>query len=365
MKACAVGSLSLARLCIENGADVNMISKERETALAMAAGASHYVEVDPSDRSTGSSIREYRDDGSYWEWQPYPENQLIELVQALLQAGADPNLPNCENTPLIEAARNGQLQLLQVLLAAGARLDVRDRSGDTAVSRAKLYGRRDILSFLQEYTKTDLSEFEELENEDGDGDDEEQARWGEELPQPDFSEAAQNPDYHQIVNELAELCGGTPIAHDDVPGWFSIHVNSKRRQDIKTEELQQRFLERGCFVYEPGYYYRDGPEKLCILPTPDKYKVIALHQTNGCNYGIGPGYVVQWLRELEAEQPFILTCIAHDTLAGRFLTPIENPEELAERMYDFCSDIVDQGCGSVDILAETLSSNDNLFFWWD
>lgn len=366
MKAAAAGSLPLVRLCLEQGVEVNAISKERKTALACAAGASHYVEVNKdAPNASVRSYREYRDDGSCWEWGPLPETQILAIVQALLQAGADPNVDNCGTTPLIEAAKNGQLCVLEALLTAGARLEVRDSSGDTAASLAKLYNQQNVLSFLRSYTGTDLSEFETCEAEADQDDGDDQERWGEELPQPDFSEAAQNSDYQQAVNELAELCGGTPISHGNAPGWFSIHVNSKRRLDIDIETLQQQFLERACFVYEPDRYYGNGPKKLCILPTTDKYEVIAWHQTNGCNYGIGPGYVVQWLRELEAEQSFILTCIAHDTLAGRFLTPIADPEELAERMYDFCPDIVDQGCGSVEILAESLSSSDHLFFWWD
>ena len=60
--------------------------------------------------------------------------------------------------------------------------------------------------------------------------------------------------------------------------------------------------------------------KLCILPTTDKYDAIALHHTNGANYGVGTGYIIEWLKKLELKQPFILTCIAHDTLSGRFLT---------------------------------------------
>lgn len=346
MKAAAAGSAALVRLLIERDAEVNAVSKTRESAIALAAGASHSL----------------------------PKDQLIEMVQILLQAGADPNVPNCETTPLIEAVRNGHLDLLQVLLNAGARLEVGDRSEDTAVSLAKLYGQQGILAFLREYTGTNLNEFErcksqrnadEEDEDDFENEEENNERWGEDLPQPDFSNAAQHPEYQQAVNDLAEICGSTPVSHDDFPGWFSIHVNSKRCKDIKTEELQRQFLERGCFLYEPKHYYGEGPEKLCILPTTDKYDAIALHQTNGCNNGVGPGYVVQWLKDLEQEQPFVLTCIAYDTLAGRFLTPIENPEELAERMYDFCSDIVDQGCGSVEILAETLASTDDLFFWWD
>jgi ankyrin repeat protein len=365
MKAAATGTLSLVRLCLDRGADVNVISKGLRTALAIAAGASHNVLVDINDRSSGSSIREYRDNGSCWTWQPLPEDQTIEVVRALLQAGADPNIPNCDTTPTIEAARNGRLRLLQVLLEAGARLDVRDRSGDTAASMAKLYGQQEIRQFLQSYTGTDLSEFARHEKENDDDEEADSERWGEDLPQPDFSAAAQNPSYQQAVTDLSELCGSKATSNDTHPGWFSIHVDSKRRKNINTEEIQQQFLERGYFVYEPDSYYGDGPEQLCILPTNNKYDVLALHQTNGCNYGIGPGYVVEWLKDLETEQPFILTCIAHNTLAGRFLTPIEDPEGLAERMYDFCSDIVDQGCGEVEFLAEKLASNDGLFFWWD
>jgi len=297
--------------------------------------------VDKNEPSSGSGIREYRDDGSCWERQPLPEEIILEIVQMLLQAGADPNIPECQRLPLFEAVDNGQLQLLQLLLASGARLDVRDRYGHTPVSLAQLYNQQNILAFLREYTGTDLSEFERQEPEDDENCEEDDERWGEELPQPDFSEAARNQNYQQAVRELAEICGSTPTSHDRYPGWFSIHVNSKRRQDIKTEELQRQFLEKGCFVYEPNYHYGEGPNKLCILPTTDKYEAIALHQTNGGNYGIGPGYVVQWLKDLEARQPFVLTCIAHDTLAGRFLTPIADPEGLAERMYDFCSDLVD------------------------
>ncbi len=144
MKASAVGLLPLVRLCLDRGADVNVISKGRNTALSMAAGASHYVEVDKNDRISGGSIREHRDDGSCWELQPLPEPQIIEVVRVMLQAGADPNIPNCETTPAIEAARQGLLDLLSVLLAAGADLAVRDRSGDTAASIAKLYGQKKI-----------------------------------------------------------------------------------------------------------------------------------------------------------------------------------------------------------------------------
>jgi hypothetical protein len=56
-----------------------------------------------------------------------------------------------------------------------------------------------------------------------------------------------------------------------------------------------------------------------------------------------------------------LLAVGHDLIAGQFLTPIQQPETLAQQMYDLCPDIVDQGTGTV----EELSESGRLFLWWD
>ncbi|HAZ42978.1 MAG TPA: hypothetical protein DDW76_02080 [Cyanobacteria bacterium UBA11369] len=354
--------LQLIKLLLEGDVDVNAISKSGETALALAAGATQWIEVKDTDEQLGN--REYRDDGIR-ERRPMPEQQVLETIKILLKAGADPNLPKCSITALSAAASQGYLRVMQHLLDVGARVDLRTNDGETAFGIAELYGQRAALELLQQHAgdfnwQSRWQQDDSTDDEDY-GNDE---RWGAELPRPDFSAAAQNPKFQEAVANLAQICGSTPVLVYDIPGWFEVHVNSKRRREIKTFDLQRQFLERGCFVYEPKYS-KEEPEKLCILPTTDKYDAIALHQTNGCNCGIGPGYVVEWLKQLEAKQPFVLTCIEHDTLAGHFLTPIQDPQELAERMYDFCPDIVSQGCGSVEALAQSLQTSSKLFFWWD
>lgn len=296
------------------------------------------------------------------------KNDHIQLAKFLVESGADVNAKNQEDgTPLMQAVQKREdLKLIQMLIERGADVNAVSKDGDTAMTLADLFDNHNVVEILIQYGGKKRRWDEKYEDdEEKDGDDED--RWGPELPRPDFSEAAQNPEYQKAVADLGEICGSQPIPmYDDIPGWFQVHVNTKRRREIKTEDLQQQFLERGCFVYEPDTYYDgEGPKKLCILPTTDKYNVIALHQTNGCNCGIGSGYVVEWLQELEAVQPFILTLVAHDTLEGRFLTSIENPEGLAEKMYNFCPDIVDQGFMSVERLAQSLRSSEDLFFWWD
>jgi len=37
----------------------------------------------------------------------------------------------------------------------------------------------------------------------------------------------------------------------------------------------------------------------------------------------------------------------------------------AKEMYKVCPDIVDQGTGSIEALAEEMKKTKRLFFWWD
>ena len=62
---------------------------------------------------------------------------------------------------------------------------------------------------------------------------------------------------------------------------------------------------------------------------------------------------------------FDITGATIDTIEGRFLAPAPDPDDLAKRIHAFCPDIVDQGVGSVDALAEELPNTDQLVLWWD
>ena len=65
------------------------------------------------------------------------------------------------------------------------------------------------------------------------------------------------------------------------------------------------------------------------------------------------------------EQPFTITRIRHDGMDGSFTSEIKAPAELAQRMYEFCPDIVDQGTMTVERLATSLEKERRLYFWWD
>ncbi|TYQ23469.1 ankyrin repeat domain-containing protein [Pseudanabaena sp. UWO310] len=332
MDVASQGSLLLVQLLLEKGLDVNAKCNEG-TALIFALN--HYN----SDK----------------------EN--IEVIEALLAAGADPNLGDYEKgNALTTSIYRASREVIAKLIEAGVDVGKRDREGRSALGLAKVYHRQDVLAFLRGVVGDRAAELEvdlEVEQEEDD------ELWGEEIEPPDFSERAATDEYQQAVSDLAEICGDKAIAINELEGGFYINVRTNKRKEIDVEALQNDFLERDCFVFQCDRSIDNLPHRLWILPTTDKYEAIAAMGTNGYNYGIGTGYVLKWLRELEEEQPFVITIIRGDLLSGRFLTPIQDPEELAERMYEFCPDLVDQGCGSVENLADSLKTSDNLYFWWD
>lgn len=95
--------------------DVNKQDKDGNTALAWAAGFS------------------------------------LKRVKVLLAAGADPNIPNnLGTTPLSSAVCMGKKDIVEELLAHGARLDVEDNEGQTVLCHAmiKFPLSTDMLRFL-------------------------------------------------------------------------------------------------------------------------------------------------------------------------------------------------------------------------
>ena len=105
LRASQSGDVELMRLLLEHGADPKIYTTLGVTPLAAAAGIG-WVEGVTSERS--------------------PE-QTVEAVKMLLELGVDPDFQaDTGRTALHGAAHKGATEVVKVLVAAGARMDIRD-----------------------------------------------------------------------------------------------------------------------------------------------------------------------------------------------------------------------------------------------
>src|SRR4051812_35414157 len=83
---------------------------------------------------------------------------------------------------------------------------------------------------------------------------------------PDFTTAAESPDYRRAVADLGELCGGPRRRMRDPAGGFTFHLDPGKQKSFKLDQVHTDFLNRGCYVFDadPVAHHRVG-----ILPTRD------------------------------------------------------------------------------------------------
>jgi hypothetical protein len=208
-----------------------------------------------------------------------------------------------------------------------------------------------------------------------------------------FVAAAQQPAFQQTRQMLANLFGKEAKPWKKRPGvcWWKVGLptltglqdryalditfartvaNSRGREErlrLLLERLQEEVWEAGAYLLLARLWGAAEGLPLLLFPTNDPYTVLLARGTHGDNYGLRPRHVVAWLREMAQSHPWMLTAAAVDFLEGKFLQPLTKVQArpLAERMSEFCPDIVDQGCGSVGALALELVRTQRLFFWWD
>ncbi|KAN0139166.1 Ankyrin repeat-containing domain protein [Lactarius tabidus] len=89
----------------------------------------------------------------YWAFSTCSWKEKFEdMVQRLLEHGADPNICNKDHkTPLHKASSGGLLEAARLLLSYGAKVDQKDNKGRTPFQRAASKGHDQMTKLLVEH----------------------------------------------------------------------------------------------------------------------------------------------------------------------------------------------------------------------
>jgi hypothetical protein len=138
---------------------------------------------------------------------------------------------------------------------------------------------------------------------------------------------------------------------------------------VTTHQERLRASGSFLFVYEHGHGFK--PDVVGLAPTLDKFDVVRRVQTDAANHAHDTVAVVAWLREIDRDEPFRLVGAGMDFVEGAFEGPVKDRRKLAERIYSFCPDFVDQGIGLSEkgephaLIERYFVENRAFFFWWD
>lgn len=221
-------------------------------------------------------------------------------------------------------------------------------------------------------------------------------RFGRELPgfRVDPSDAVR---LWTLLNAQAQTTGYTPLLVKDDHGTFWDWPDDEYRSHTQAELdaaatldvdawIQKRKAEAladgGQIPRSPGATaspgsalavladYKGRPSKLLfimLVPTRDSTEIPAILMYGGWNACPHPSEHVAMLRRWRDRYGAQLIALTGDTLECVVARPAGQLEAtpLAEEMYWYSPDIVDQGTESVDALASSLAGSKYWFFWWD
>ena len=347
--ACSTCQPDIVKILLKKGADPNADTQFGPPIVA-AVGACHQVPYTPGDIPYISTT--WNDKGAF-TYAPYPEEQILKIVQELLDHGAKPG-GSKNRSPVGTAAQAGLLKVVQRLTEAGANPRTQDSMGNTPLDLAKMFKRDSVVEYLGKYTGSTKTKTQS----------------GPKKKQPDFkaSYAAvpkfktklQSKSCKAHVVQLAEACGSEPVFHEN---HVEVEIAGDLREHFDLQSLQDEYLSKDLFLFECTGSTK--ATKLALIPSNRWQDAIAVFQTNGINYDVASLDIIDWFEEWEEINPFRILGVSHDVVSGCLTGKVKKPKTFAKSMYALCPDTVEQGLGSLEELVLDLKENGQFFLWWD
>lgn len=140
-------------------------------------------------------------------------------------------------------------------------------------------------------------------------------------------------------------------------------TTKKNARKILKEQLD-KFISEGKYIFISEFLNNKYYIAL-VGSTSDPYEIIAEVGTNGANYDIDTIDIITKYKKWDKEFGIRPVGIGTDFCECEIINKNIGYKELAEEIYEFCPDVVDQGTGSIELLEDEIKQTGRIFLWWD
>jgi len=131
--------------------------------------------------------------------------------------------------------------------------------------------------------------------------------------------------------------------------------------------LKDGFKQKGysIFLLENNFNIENKPDNIGILKTTDKYTVLKQIATDGINWDITNDSLISIIKTFDKKYSLELIGASGDWCEFIIHNEPKSWTQFAKEVYKVCPDVVDQGTGTVEALADEMKRTKRLYFWWD
>lgn len=305
------------------------------------------------------------------------EKGFTTYVKMLLEHKANPNAHDMpfssdllgiriNQTALMAAANKGRLEIVRLLLEAGADSSIKGIKGKTAYELiANRKNRQDIAKLLLNWQKGKPT----------------QAKKSKAATPTKSSPKNKASNWKEALALLKEFCGSKPTPHQFSKKIQAFSLSAQQAKDIfrRTKQSALEVLSTHdydevlklavemCSAVEASVFltYDGGKAQICIAPWKDKFKTITAIKTGSANYGVTTKSLVSTLKKIDALGPFELCECGSKSVSGRFIPPIKHEKKLATVLIDLCPMILEDHAGKNEKLEQAIKCKRRFQLWWD
>ena len=171
--------------------------------------------------------------------------------------------------------------------------------------------------------------------------------------------------FHYSLSKIITKDGEIEVDPILLKGLVFTEENAKSYRTVFALKDIFRNKGYGIFLLENNFNIGNKPDNIGVLKTIDKFTILKQLATDGINYGITNDSLISVIKDFDKKYSLELIGASGDWCEFIGHNEPKSWIQFAKEVYKVCPDVVDQGTGTIQALAEEMKRTKRLYFWWD